>query len=102
MFNQLIEALVADFSPKELADDLTFAMPNLDIQDRAICEWVACAMKRHIELLPGSSPTGERSSLAELLEEIQAALEGDSSDAEHDALVSVAQRFGLAWTAPDA
>lgn len=34
----------------------------------------------------------------ELREEIRAALEGDSNDAEHDALVSVAEAFGIKWT----
>lgn len=34
-----------------------------------------------------------------LTREITSALEGDSNDAEHDALVSVAQFFGLEWTA---
>jgi tellurite resistance protein len=32
---------------------------------------------------------------------IVAALEGDSNDAEHDALVDVAQFLGLSWEAPE-
>ena len=33
--------------------------------------------------------------------EIKAALEGDSNDAEHDALVSVAGWLGIEWTSFD-
>jgi hypothetical protein len=34
--------------------------------------------------------------------EIKEALEGDSNDAEHDALVSVAEHLGISWQPPDA
>lgn len=102
MLNALMEAFVASISPEELANDLAVAMPNLDIEDKTGCEWVACALRRHIDLLPDQPPTGSGSSLAGLLDEIKAALEGDSNDAEHDALVSVAQQLGIAWTPPDA
>jgi hypothetical protein len=102
MFNRTIEAFVSYLSPQELAGDLAFATSNVDLEERAACEWVACELIRHIGLLPGNPPSGEGSSPAGLLEEIKAALEGDSNDAEHDALVSVAERLGLTWTAPDA
>lgn len=36
-----------------------------------------------------------------LYDEIKSALEGDSFDAEHDALVAVAQLFGVDWQPPD-
>lgn len=36
----------------------------------------------------------------ELSSEIKRALEGDSNDAEHDALASVADHFGISWTSP--
>lgn len=35
-----------------------------------------------------------------LCDQIKDALEGDSNDAEHDALVAVAYHFGIAWTEP--
>jgi hypothetical protein len=40
--------------------------------------------------------------LATLKEEIKDALEGDSNDAEHDALAAVAAHFDIEWEAPDA
>lgn len=36
--------------------------------------------------------------IAELAQTIKDALEGDSNDAEHDALVEVAGCFGIGWT----
>jgi hypothetical protein len=33
-----------------------------------------------------------------MADEIREALEGDSNDAEHDALVSIAETFGINWT----
>jgi len=45
------------------------------------------------------TPTDEE--VRELEREIVGALEGDSNDAEHDALVSVAQFFGIDYD-PDA
>jgi hypothetical protein len=36
-----------------------------------------------------------------LAAEIKAALEGDSNDAEHDALVSVAEHLGIDWQPPE-
>lgn len=38
---------------------------------------------------------------SDLRDEIKAALEGDSNDAEHDALVAVADFFGIAYEASD-
>jgi hypothetical protein len=38
---------------------------------------------------------------AELRAEIKAALEGDSNDAEHDALASVASTLGIEYRDPD-
>jgi hypothetical protein len=101
MLNPRIKALVAAFPPERLARELTFAMPYCDLGEKTICEWVACELARHIELLPGRPATGGDSPIAGLFEEITSALEGDSNDAEHDALVSVAQQFGLVWTPPD-
>ena len=37
----------------------------------------------------------------DLVDEIRDALEGDSNDAEHDALVSVAQFFAVDYVYPD-
>ena len=39
--------------------------------------------------------------IAELAQEIKDALQGDSNDAEHDALVGVAYALGLEWEDPD-
>lgn len=36
-----------------------------------------------------------------LRDEIRDALEGDSNDAEHDALAAVAEFFDIEWTSPD-
>jgi hypothetical protein len=40
----------------------------------------------------------DRVALAGLKEEIKDALEGESNDAEHDALAAVADHFGIEWT----
>lgn len=45
--------------------------------------------------------TGANGDLASLITEIRDALEGDSNDAEHNALVLVADLFGIEYTPSD-
>lgn len=48
-----------------------------------------------LRLRQAVSPDEDRATMpASLAEEVREALEGDSNDAEHDALVSVAEQFG--------
>lgn len=58
-----------------------------------------------IEVLADDAPASDASNasadLDYLRDEIKGALEGDSNDAEHDALVSVAEHFGIRWEPAD-
>jgi hypothetical protein len=89
-------ATVAAFSPQRLAREVSFAAGALDQRDRASCEWLACLLTRLAEKLsPRPAP------LQGVCLQIRRALEGDSNDAEHDALVSVAEHLGIPWTPPE-
>jgi hypothetical protein len=92
-----MNASVAAYSPERLAREVSFAASALDQQDPASCQWLACLLTRLAEKL---SPTP--TPLQGVCLEIRRALEGDSNDAEHDALVSVAEHLGIDWTPPDA
>lgn len=56
----------------------------------------------NIEVLPADAPVSDASNAAadldSLMQEIKDALEGESNDAEHDALAAVADHFGIQWT----
>ncbi len=77
--------------------------------ERTTCEILA-DLRAHISAHPGDYPAGAFDALsdalsrveadAELVAEIRDALEGDSNDAEHDALVSVAEHLGITYTPP--
>jgi hypothetical protein len=71
----------------------------LDCQDNATTLEELCGVAWALAAEPDHDPdSGLPSSLHA---EIQAALSGDSNDAEHDALASVASHFGVQWTDPE-
>jgi len=89
-------AQIAAFTPDRLEREVSFATSALDRSDPASCEWLACLLNRLAEQL-SDGPTA----LDGVCLEIKRALEGDSNDAEHDALVGVAEHLGVDWTPPD-
>jgi hypothetical protein len=90
-------ATVARYSIERVQRELAFAVSALDLSDPATCDWLACLLARHTKDLPASHPSAG-SPLDALCAEVKDALEGECNDAEHDALVSVAQHLGLDWT----
>jgi hypothetical protein len=100
MLNHDMTATVAALTTDRLQTELAFAVPALDMNDPASCEWLACLLARHARDLPAATPV-EHSPLAALCKEIKDALEGDSNDNEHAALVSAAEHLGLKWVSPE-
>jgi hypothetical protein len=98
MVHPHIVAEVAAWTPDRLRCELALAIPELNLRDARRCDWLACLLRRQSELL--SAPVAEQP-LEGIAAEIKEALQGDSNDAEHDALVSVAEHLGITWQPPD-
>lgn len=95
-----MNATIAALTPDRLQAELAFAVPALDTSNPASCEWLGGLLTRHTRELPAGKPA-DPAPLDSLAKEIKKALEGDSFDAEHDALVSAAQLLGIEWVSPE-
>ncbi|HEY3830188.1 MAG TPA: hypothetical protein VGL57_13425 [Solirubrobacteraceae bacterium] len=91
-------AKVAAYTPEQLRRELVWAHSTLNAADLRACYSLACLLKQSNSR---SARTGAMP-LQAVAAEIKEALEGDSNDAEHDALVSVAEHLGISWQPPNA
>jgi hypothetical protein len=89
-------ATIATFTPERLAREIAFALGAIDLKDAATCDWLSTLLARHSERLAGNPNAFEA-----LSRDIANALEGDSYDAERDALVSAADQLGIPFTPPE-
>jgi hypothetical protein len=97
MVDPQLAAKVAAYTPEQLRQELLWEQSTLNVADLRTCYSLVCLLKQNTNR---SSRTNAMP-LQALAGEIKAALEGDSNDAEHDALVGVAQHLGITWQPPD-
>jgi hypothetical protein len=95
-----MKTTIAALTPDRLQAELVFAVPALDTSDPASCAWLAGLLARRAGELSAGKRV-DRAPLDSLAEEIKKALEGDSFDAEHDALVCAADLLGIEWVSPE-
>jgi hypothetical protein len=95
-----LNTTIAALTPERLQAELASAVPALDTSDPASCAWLAGLLARNARELTAGKRV-DRAPLDTLAAEIKQALEGDSNDDEHDALLRAADLLGIEWVSPE-